>query len=99
MVARRKPNHLCRRRWSVRRHFPQVIDGAAKEEVLFHSDTARTPLDWSSDGRWLLYCRAREGYGFDLWALPDANGPAGLERKPISVPRNSFQRSAGQIFA
>ena len=57
--------------------------GATKEEVLFHSDSIKSPLDWSSDGRWLLYVERAKDTGRDLWVLPDANGPAGGDRKPI----------------
>jgi Tol biopolymer transport system component len=63
--------------------FRRTSNGAAKEEILFHSDSAKTPLDWSSDGRWLLYAERGKDTGEDLWALPDASGPAGQERKPI----------------
>ena len=69
-------------------------NGATKEEVLFHSDSLKTPLDWSSDGRWLLYAERGKDTGFDLWALPDPTGPAGQERKPIPylvTPFNEVQ--------
>jgi Tol biopolymer transport system component len=63
--------------------FRRAANGAAKEEVLFHSDGIKTPLDWSSDGRWLLYAERGKDTGSDLWVLPDVNGPAGQDRKPI----------------
>jgi Tol biopolymer transport system component len=63
--------------------FRRSANGATKEEVLFHSDSNKTPLDWSSDGRWLLYTERGKDTGSDLWALPNASGPAGEERKPI----------------
>jgi serine/threonine protein kinase/Tol biopolymer transport system component len=63
--------------------FRKASNGATKEEVLYHSDTPMTPLDWSPDGRWILYMVRGKDTGFDVWALPDASGPAGAERKPI----------------
>jgi serine/threonine protein kinase/dipeptidyl aminopeptidase/acylaminoacyl peptidase len=69
-------------------------NGATKEEILFHSDSLKTPLDWSSDGRWLLYTERGKDTGFDLWALPDPSGPAAQERKPVPylvTPFNEVQ--------
>ncbi len=63
--------------------FRRASNGATKEEILFHSDSIKSPLDWSSDGRWLLYLEHGKDTGSDLWVLPDVNGPASLERKPI----------------
>jgi Tol biopolymer transport system component len=63
--------------------FRKASNGAAKEEVLYHSESLKSPLDWSSDGRWLLYTERGKDTGSDLWALPDANGPAALERQAI----------------
>jgi serine/threonine protein kinase len=77
--------------------FRKSSNGAAKEEVLFHSDTVKTPLDWSSDGRWLLYAERGKDTGFDLWALPDANGPAGLERKPIPYLVTPFNEAQAKF--
>jgi serine/threonine protein kinase len=74
--------------------FRRSSNGATKEEVLFHSDTLKTPLDWSSDGRWLLYTERGKDTGVDLWALPDANGPVGQERKAVPylvTPFNEVQ--------
>jgi Tol biopolymer transport system component len=58
-------------------------NGATKEEVLYQSDTSKVPLDWSPDGHWVLYAERGKDTGLDLWALPDANGPVTMERKPI----------------
>jgi dipeptidyl aminopeptidase/acylaminoacyl peptidase len=63
--------------------YRRVANGATKEEILFHSDSTKAPLDWSPDGRWLLYMERGKDTGADLWALPDASGPVDLERKPI----------------
>jgi len=58
-------------------------NGATKEEVLYHSETLKTPLDWSSDGKWLLYTEMGKDTRADLWVLPDPSGPTGAERKPV----------------
>jgi eukaryotic-like serine/threonine-protein kinase len=77
--------------------FRKSSNGATKEEVLFHSDTVKTPLDWSSDGRWVLYAERGKETGFDLWALPDANGPAGLQRKPIPYLVTPFNEAQAKF--
>ena len=63
--------------------FRRASNGATKEEVLFHSDTIKAPLDWSPDGHSLLYEERGKDTGRDLWVLPDASGPIGEERKPV----------------
>jgi Tol biopolymer transport system component len=74
--------------------FRRDANGASKQEVLFHSDSIKTPLDWSTDGRWILYVERGKDRGQSLWALPDASGPAGQERKPIPYLVTAF--SEGQ---
>jgi eukaryotic-like serine/threonine-protein kinase len=75
----------------------KASNGASKEEVLFHSDTVKVPLDWSSDGRWLLYTERGQETGLDLWALPDASGPAVLDRKPIPYLVTPFNESQAKF--
>jgi Tol biopolymer transport system component len=77
--------------------FRKPSNGAAKEEVLFHSDSLKTPLDWSSDGRWLLFTERAKDTGSDLWALPDASGPTGLQRKPIPYLVTPFNEAQAKF--
>jgi Tol biopolymer transport system component len=70
--------------------FRKASNGASNEEVLYHSNGVNVPLDWSSDGRWVLYAARGKDTSIDLWALPDANGPAAEERKPIPYLVTSF---------
>jgi eukaryotic-like serine/threonine-protein kinase len=77
--------------------FRKPSNGATKEEVLFDSETAKTPLDWSSDGRWLLYTERGKNLGSSLWALPNASGPAGVERKPIPYLVTPFNESQAKF--
>jgi eukaryotic-like serine/threonine-protein kinase len=72
-------------------------NGATKEEVLFHSDPVKFPLDWSSDGKWLLYHQRGKDTGADLWALPDANGPIGEDRKPVPYLVTPFNETQAKF--
>jgi WD40 repeat protein len=77
--------------------FRRDANGAGKQEVLFHSESIKTPLDWSSDGHWMLYAERGKDTGVDLWALPDANGPAGQERKPIPYLVTAFNEEQAKF--
>ena len=77
--------------------YRKVANGATKEEVLYRSDIPMTPLDWSPDGKWLLYNVRGKDTGADLWALPDASGPAGAERKPIPYLVTPFNEAQSKF--
>ncbi|MGH9955582.1 MAG: TolB family protein, partial [Pyrinomonadaceae bacterium] len=44
--------------------------GAGKEELLLKSDLNKIPMDWSADGRFILYIVVDSKTRFDLWVLP-----------------------------
>jgi eukaryotic-like serine/threonine-protein kinase len=50
--------------------YRKPANGAGQGEVLWHSDKIKTPLDWSRDGRFLLFSQRGKDTGFDLWVLP-----------------------------
>jgi serine/threonine protein kinase/Tol biopolymer transport system component len=77
--------------------FRRASNGATKAEVIFHSDNLKHPLDWSPDGRWLLYEERGKDTGADLWALPDASGPATEERKPIPYLVTPFSETQAKF--
>jgi eukaryotic-like serine/threonine-protein kinase len=72
-------------------------NGATREEVLFHSDSLKTPLDWSPDGRWLLYMEQSKETHADLWVLPEPNAPAGTPRKPVPYLVTPFNEQQAQF--
>jgi eukaryotic-like serine/threonine-protein kinase len=45
-------------------------NGAGKEEVLLKSEANKIPMDWSPDGRFILYNVNDPNTKFDLWLLP-----------------------------
>jgi Tol biopolymer transport system component len=72
--------------------YQRRISGGASEEVLFVSDQDKAPLDWSSDGRFLLFRNTDPRTGYDLWALP-FDGP----RTPFPVVQSNFEERDGQF--
>jgi Tol biopolymer transport system component len=66
--------------------------GTGDEELLLESSTTKVPLDWSADGRFLLYRNDDPQTGSDLWALPLTG-----ERKPFPVVQTPFQDRDGQF--
>ena len=45
-------------------------NGAGKEELLLKSDTNKIPMDWSPDGRFIIYTVNDPNTKIDLWLLP-----------------------------
>ena len=64
----------------------------ASEELLFTSELPKFPMDWSADGRFLLYDTLDRQRGFDIWALP-------LEgtRTPVPLVQTDFNEGLAQF--
>ena len=61
------------------------------EELLLSTSEAKFPMDWSPDGRFLLYDSVSPKGGADIWALP-------LEgRKAFAVVQTQFNERLGQF--
>jgi Tol biopolymer transport system component len=63
---------------------------SGSERLLFAG--AATPMDWSLDGRFLLYNITSATGDLDLWALPMLG-----EAKPVAVVQTGFAESDGQF--
>jgi Tol biopolymer transport system component len=72
--------------------YQKAASGTGDEELLLESSTTKVPLDWSSDGRFLLYRNDDPQTGSDLWALPLTG-----DRKPFPVVQTPFQDRDGQF--
>ena len=72
--------------------FVKPANGAADEQPLLVTPQGKTPLDWSRDGRFLLYANQDSKTFSDLWALPLAG-----ERKPFPVVQTAFEETQGQF--
>jgi Tol biopolymer transport system component len=66
-------------------------DGSGAEELLMKVDeNTANPMDWSRDGRYILYYSQSAKTAFDLWALPLAG-----DRKPFPLVQTSFNEDHG----
>ncbi len=67
--------------------------GTKKPELLLKSSMDKVPVDWSSDGKYLLYVMHEGSTGSDLWVLP-------LQKKgskPFPFLQSPFVEAHGQI--
>ena len=62
------------------------------EELLLSTPDGAFPMDWSADGRFLLYVSASPKGRADLWALPLTG-----DRKPFEVVKTEFSEGLGQF--
>jgi serine/threonine protein kinase len=67
--------------------------GTGTEELLLETPKTGYALDWSKDGRFLLYGQLDPKAGIDLWALP----MTGKDRKPVVVSNTRFEEGLGQF--
>jgi eukaryotic-like serine/threonine-protein kinase len=72
--------------------FIKPASGAANERPLLVTPQNKTPLDWSRDGRFLLYSNFDAKMQSDLWVLPLTG-----DRKPYPVLQSAFDETQGQF--
>ncbi|MGH9256478.1 MAG: protein kinase domain-containing protein, partial [Vicinamibacterales bacterium] len=72
--------------------YEKPASGATEEQPLLTTPQNKAPLDWSLDGRFLLYSSQGTGAESDLWVLPLT-----ADRKPISVVQSRFDEIEGQF--
>jgi hypothetical protein len=73
-------------------------DGSGAEERILKSETRQTPLDWSKDGRLILYSETAQDTGSHLWTLevtPDGKPQPGAQPQPYI--RGPFNQTAGRF--
>ena len=78
--------------------FIKPANGAMDEQPLLISQQNKTPLDWSRDGRFLLFSVLDAKTQSDLWVLPmtPPNGSVDV-RKPFPIVQTSFEETQGQF--
>jgi WD40 repeat protein len=62
------------------------------EELLLSTSQPKFPMDWSPDGRFVLYESIDPKRGFDIWALPLER-----DRKPFEVVQTDFNERLEQF--
>jgi len=68
--------------------------GGGEEERLTDTPNGKITMDWSRDGRYLLYRQMGQGTGMDLWALP-LEGSNAL--KPFAILNSQFNEGGGRF--
>ena len=73
--------------------FEKPSGGTGNEALLLHSDSNKSPDDWSRDGRFLLYSENNGETSEDLMVLP----LAGHDRKPVPLVNTTFGEAQGSF--
>ncbi len=68
--------------------FEKPANGAGDEQPLVVSSENKAPVDWSADGRVLLYTSLSTKTSSDIWALP-----SGGDKKPFAVLQTAFDET------
>jgi len=82
----------ARHAWIVSLAVAVVLIVALGIPAFRHLSERLVALDWSRDGRLLLYQQADPKTGWDLWALPMRGDP-----KPIAIANTPFEERSGQF--
>jgi len=69
-----------------------LTNGAGPEEVLLQSSQIDIPMDWSSDGRYILYRETDVKNGYDLLAVPVSG-----DKKSIPISTTPNEERDGQF--
>jgi eukaryotic-like serine/threonine-protein kinase len=78
--------------------FVKPANGAADEQPLLVTPQNKAPLDWSRDGRFLLYANLDPKTQSDLWVLPLAPSIGAADaRKPFPVVQTNADETQGQF--
>jgi serine/threonine protein kinase/Tol biopolymer transport system component len=72
--------------------YQRSASGTGPEEVLLQSELPKTPMDWSRDGRYLLYSVTDPKTQSDLWALPMLG-----DAKPFPVLQTQFNERVPRL--
>ena len=68
------------------------LNAPDREELLLSTPQSKFPVDWSPDGRFVLYSSIDQKRGFDLWALRVQG-----DRTPFEVVRTDFNEGVAQF--
>jgi serine/threonine protein kinase len=72
--------------------YEMPANGAGSEVPLLETPLNKSSLDWSPDGRFILYRLQTQTTGTDIWALPMFS-----DRKPFPVANSTFDEDFAQF--
>ena len=79
--------------------FVHEVNGHGQAQRLTESPNRQTPLDWSLDGRWLLYRESNRSDRMNLWTLavgPEGQREPGAKARPLAT--SEFRSANGRFF-
>jgi serine/threonine protein kinase/Tol biopolymer transport system component len=71
--------------------YQKIASGAGPEELVLKSERTKNPIDWSRDGRFVIYSTNMPGGQRDLWALPLGT------REPFPYLNTDFDEAQGRF--
>jgi serine/threonine protein kinase len=72
--------------------FERTIGGPEKDTLVLSTDQHKSPVDWSADGRFVLYRSSDPANGYDIWAL-NLDG----KRQPFPLVQTRFEERDAQF--
>ncbi|HKJ81763.1 MAG TPA: protein kinase [Ignavibacteriaceae bacterium] len=75
---------------SVYNIYEKDIDGEREPKLLFKNNFFKAPLDWSSDGKYILAAVDALSTGYDLWIIPMFS-----DKKPFPYLHTKFNEGLG----
>ena len=76
-------------KWSL---YLKLADNTRNEDLLLESDLPVMPMDWSPDGKLIVYWTSDAKTAGDIWAIPAAG-----EKKPIAILQTMFDERNPQV--
>jgi serine/threonine protein kinase len=80
------------KRKGINKMYWKSSSGSGADELLLESDQANGIVDWSSDGRFLLFASRDPQTGPDLWVLPISG-----DKKPFPFLKTPFDERTGKF--
>ena len=72
--------------------YQRASNGTSQDELLLKTDRVAAPLDWTHDGRFLIFRKAQ-----DLWALPLGAESKTRDKKPFPLIESEFNKGQAQV--
>ena len=72
--------------------YQKLSSGAGDNQLLLQSDLPKLAMDWSRDGKYLLYVNNDPKTKYDLWVLPMTG-----DHQPFPFLRTPFQETGGRF--
>ncbi|MEI6669877.1 MAG: protein kinase [Acidobacteriota bacterium] len=72
--------------------YEKSVGSGIPETRILDSTTNNRPMDWTADGRFIVYLSQMSGSGMVLWALPMAG-----DRQPVSIVGSGVAASQGHV--